>query len=254
MPNILIDGYNYYYEQNFKGDAQKPETIVFIHGAGGNHKLWYNQLMGLNEDFCIVVPDLPGHGKSEGKASSTIEGYTMFINKLLENTEKNNVYLAGHSMGGAIAMDFALKFPHKIKGLIVIGTAARLKVAHQILDTFKDGKHFFKLIKWFYRKNPSQILLDYAKKDMLSTDTKVWYADFTACNNFDITGNLTDINLPTLVIGAKEDMLTPLKLSKSLVDNLPQAVLEIINEAGHMMMLEKPDIVNKLISKFIKGE
>jgi len=252
MSHIVIDGYNYYYEQIFRGNKQKPETIVFIHGAGGNYKLWYYQSMVLSQDFCIMVPDLPGHGKSDGKPSRTIDGYSSFINNLLEYTVKEPVFLAGHSMGGAIAMDFALKYPQKIKGLVLIGTGSRLKVAPQILDTFRSGQHFFGLIKWFYR-NPPQKLLDYAREDMLSTDPRIWFADFSACNNCDITDRLADIKLPVLVIGAESDMLTPLKFSKLLVDNLPQAVLEVINEAGHMMMLEKPGIINEAISKFIKG-
>ncbi|WP_066635647.1 alpha/beta fold hydrolase [Desulfolucanica intricata] len=255
MPYVDIEGHNYYYSQNYQGNPKlNNQTIIFIHGAGGNHKFWYNQSKELSSEFLINVPDLPGHGKSEGTPINNIAGYSSFINKFIDSTAKAPVYLAGHSMGGAIAMDFALKYPQKLKKLILIGTGPRLRVMPQILETFSKGQHFLELVNWFYRKNPPQTLLDLAKKDVISTNPKVWFADFTACNNFDITDNLKNIKTNTLVIGAAEDMLTPLKYSKTLERELPRAKLEVIDGAGHMMMLEKPDQVNFAITNFIRGE
>ncbi|HAP32053.1 MAG TPA: alpha/beta hydrolase, partial [Firmicutes bacterium] len=88
---------------------------------------------------------------------------------------------------------------------------------------------------------------------ILQVPPEVWYADFTACNNFDILSDLLRINIPTLVLCGAEDRMTPLKYSRYLAENIAWAKLEIFDGAGHMLMLEKPDEVNMAVQNFLEG-
>jgi len=252
MPKVYINGKLYNYAAGIpKGDPDA--VIVFIHGAGGNHTHWLYQTSSLGNQFLCLAVDLPGHGLSEGQASDSIKEYADFVHDFIEHVAGGPVFLAGHSMGGAIAMEFGLCFPDKLSGLILIGTGARLRVAQPILETFGAGKHFLSFTDYAYGSGTPPELLQKAKQEMLETDPLVFYNDLTACNNFDIMERISDIRLPTLVLGASDDRLTPLKYSRYLAENIINSRLEIIEGSGHMMMLEKPSEVNSHIEQFVKS-
>jgi pimeloyl-ACP methyl ester carboxylesterase len=85
----------------------------------------------------------------------------------------------------------------------------------------------------------------------LKTSPEVLHGDYTACDAFDVMECLGEVRCPTLVIGGTADRLTPPKYSVYLRDHIPGAELVLVDAAGHMVMLEKPEIVNKAISTFI---
>lgn len=87
---------------------------------------------------------------------------------------------------------------------------------------------------------------------MENTDPLIYLNDLKSCDRFDIRDNLHRISKPTLIICGSEDSLTPVKYSRFLEENLPQSRLEIINGAGHMVMLEKPEAVNRAIINFFE--
>jgi pimeloyl-ACP methyl ester carboxylesterase len=87
---------------------------------------------------------------------------------------------------------------------------------------------------------------------MAAVPPEVFLADFTACDRFEMIGQLPLINLPVLVICGDEDRLTPPKYSSYLQQKLPRAELSVIEGAGHMVMVEKPGETNKAIGRFIQ--
>lgn len=250
MPSVVFNGTVYHYTVGIPQQDSK-HAIIFVHGAGGNHKYWIYQTSELGQKFLTFAVDLPGHGQSAGQPCSSIEDYCEFIYDFAERTVGTKFYLAGHSMGGAIAMQFALRYPDRLNGLILIGTGARLKVVPAILDTFAAGQQFPDLVHLAYGPNTSTDLISWAREEIDYTDPKIYYKDFTACNNFDIMEQLDDIKVPALVLGAAEDRLTPPKYSEYLAANINHTRLHIIKGAGHMMMLENPREVNRLIEQFI---
>ncbi|MFA7468789.1 MAG: alpha/beta hydrolase, partial [Desulfotomaculaceae bacterium] len=94
-------------------------------------------------------------------------------------------------------------------------------------------------------------LINLAREEMVQTNPDVYYNDFTACENFDVMVRVKEIKVPTLVIGASGDRLTPVKFSGYLAEQINNARMEIIEEAGHMMMLEKPEALNLHLQQFI---
>jgi len=250
LPKVIFNGYTYNYASQIP-DIQTKQAILFIHGAGGSHRRWAFQVKKLGHKYFTLAVDLPGHGESSGATSNKIEEYGNFISDFIDHVLGVKCYLAGHSMGGAIALDVALRFSEKLQGIILIGTGARLRVAPAILETFASGKVPPHMVDFAYGSTASKELLDMAREEMNNTDPSINYHDFTACNNFDVTQQLQSINLPALIIGGSEDKLTPLKYSEFLAANLTNSQITIIENAGHMMMLENPVAVSNIIDQFI---
>lgn len=224
MPYFELGSSKYYYYERLPNNADKlTSTIVFVHGAGGHGGEWVNQLYGIGSSCRVVAPDLPGHGKSGGKVCGCIEDYREFISRFIGMLGNDRFYLAGHSMGGAIVLDYALRQPKMLAGIILFSTSARFKAINAVLHLVKSVWENNELVK----------------------------EDFSICKDFDVANRLVDIQIPALVAVGTDDVLTPLKYSRRLVNGLPDAKLVEISGAGHMVMLDKPEIVNECIVEFV---
>jgi len=212
--------------------------ILFIHGAGGNADVWKSQWNFFKNKYSVVIPDLPCHYRSKGLQRKTIRDYSFFIMELLSFLDINQIIIVGHSMGGAIALDFALNFSDITSALILIGTGARLKVSHQIIDIIEKNYDMF--------CDYSESLRDVLKK----TNPTVTKGDFLACDVYDVMDKISNIKLPSLIICGREDFMTPLKYSIYLNEKINGSILKVVEGAGHSVMLEKPDEVNRYIEEF----
>jgi len=195
--------------------------------------------------------DLPGHGKSEGELLSTIKDMAEFIDDFIGALGLGRFVLAGHSMGGAIAQEFALQYPEKLGGLILIGTGAHLKVSREILDVLAAGQMPFKDVNHLYGSSTPDDKREEAVREMKALSPAVYSTDFEACNKFDRVLSVEKIKVPSLIIVGDEDVMTPVKYSQLLNSNLLNSQLRIIHGAGHMSMLEKPVEVTEVIENFI---
>jgi pimeloyl-ACP methyl ester carboxylesterase len=228
------------------------EQYVFIHGAGGSSSAWYFQ-KELENAMEIILLDLPGHGKSRGPAPDTIEGIREAVYETLCSLNIAQCFIAGHSMGGAAAMSLALAYPSLVKGLILIGTGARLRVAPEFLEGIqKDKEKTVRMIVEvaFGRKTPPA-LKESGVREMMKCDALTILSDYHACDRFDIMATAARISAPTLILCAQSDLLTPPKYSEYLNSQIKGSRIELIEGAGHLMMLEKPAEVNKLIREFV---
>jgi len=255
MPYCELDNVQYYYYERFPEKTDKADkTIVFIHGAGGNASYWLKQLIGIGRSFHVLAPDLPGHGKSGGAACDNIKDYREFIYKFAVKLVNGCFYLAGHSMGGAVTLEFSLSHPELLEGAILIATGARFSAIHAVLDMIKNGRHNHELVSFAYGQNTPPRLKELALREISATSPVVWFKDFSACKRFDVTPRLSEIQLPALILAGTEDLLTPLKYSRLLECGLPKARMSEIEGAGHMLMLEKPEIINKHIIDFVSSK
>ncbi|HSW36266.1 MAG TPA: alpha/beta hydrolase [Candidatus Limnocylindrales bacterium] len=248
MPYLEINGSSYYYA----GDAKKSGIpVVFCHGSGGRHQHWIYQLKGLTENINPLVVDLPGHGRSAGFPADNITSYRDWLNNFCKALNLNSFVLAGHSMGGAIALDYALQYPAGIAGLVLVGTGGRLKVMPSFLETLREGIVPDSLVDFLYGTNAPASLIEKGRQQVASTSASIFLADLTACNQFDIMDRLPCIHQPVLLICGSEDRLTPLKYTHTLNERLPRSEVVEITGAGHMVMLEAPEAVNQAIVRFI---
>jgi pimeloyl-ACP methyl ester carboxylesterase len=171
--------------------------------------------------------------------------------------ELETCVFAGHSMGGAIAQILALDHSEVVAGLILVGTGGRLRVHPDILAMSASSAGYAQAIEtiltWSYSKTADSRLVELAGERMAQVESHVVHADYLACDRFDILPRLSEITCPTLVICGSDDQLTPIKYSQHLVDHIPGASLVIIEDAGHMVMLEQPDVVTSAILNYLSN-
>lgn len=227
--------------------------MVFIHGAGGTHLHWPPHVRRIYGKRIHAV-DLPGHGRSNGIGGQSILEYAHEMVGFLDAVGLNSAIFIGHSMGGAIALTLALDFPKRVLGLGLVGSGARLRVAPQILESTSNATTFPLALELInnaeFGPSVNPRLKELAARQMASIRPSVLQGDFLACNEFDVMQRLGEIAVPTLILCGTEDQLTPLKYSEYLRDHIPSARLITIPGAGHMVMLEQPETVARILGEF----
>jgi len=248
MSKVTIGKDEIFYLQKGGG---KP-SLLFLHGAGGTHRHWGKQMQGLRGATLLAL-DLPGHGRSKEEGRQTIGGYADLVVEFIAALDLESPTVVGHSMGGAIALDLALRHGDQIGGLVLVGTGARLRVMPRLLEGLKGEfeSTVDLLCRYAFGPSASRKMIRLGREEMLAIGPEVLLGDFLACDGFDVMGRLDEVQLPTLVICGEEDQLTPLKYSRFLVDHIQGARLVTISEAGHMVMLEKPEETTEAIAGFL---
>jgi pimeloyl-ACP methyl ester carboxylesterase len=248
LPFINIDDKKVYYA----GDSQAEGIpVIFCHGSGGGHHHWLYQLKGLKGNINPLAVDLPGHGRSEGEPADDIAVYREWLHRFTDALGVGPFVAAGHSMGGAIALDYALHYPENTLGLILVGSGARLRVLPAFLETLQEGAVPAELADFLYCPDTPQELLQRGREEVASTAASIYHADLSACDKFDVTDKLPRISRQAMMICGSEDRLTPVKYSHYLAEKLPAGKVAVIEGAGHMVMIEKPEAVNQAIEAFI---
>jgi pimeloyl-ACP methyl ester carboxylesterase len=162
----------------------------------------------------------------------------------------------GHSMGSAISMTLALKYPKRVLGLGLVGSGARLRVASQILENAANPATFPVAVEivvdWSYSNRADSRLKELAARRMAETRPTVFHADFLACNAFDVMDKLGRIRVPTFIVCGAEDRLTPVRYAEYLRDKIDGAQLSVLERAGHMVMLERPAATAAVLENFLQ--
>ncbi len=232
--------------------ARGKDSLVFIHGAGGSRSSWRLQEDYFRRAFNVIITELPGHGTAQGAGAQEIKGYALWIKGALDELKLSSPFVIGHSMGGAIAMELAMRFPALPKGLVLASTGARLRTLPAILDGIKQAfPETVELIceRSFAQDAPAEMKQAKAA-ELMKNSPDVLHGDFSACDRFDIMEQVQTINKPTLVICGDQDALAPIKYSRFLADKIAGARLEIIKGAGHMVMVERAEEFNKKLEAF----
>jgi pimeloyl-ACP methyl ester carboxylesterase len=253
MPIVRIGGKQIHYWAGRKSFIEGREFILFIHGAGGGEYTWSYQKSFFEKEFNPIIIELPGHGESDGEGEEEIVTYAEHVYAFLQAIGVRNVFLVGHSMGGAIVQTLALTHPEVIRGIVLVGTGARLKVLPMILNGIKTNfeETVPKIVQFAYsRKTPSE-LIERGVNQMLQCRPEVLYGDFAACNRFDVMKDVEKIHLPALILCGEDDELTPIKYSQFLHSRIGGSKLEVLPNAGHMVMMESPLVFNEKIREFI---
>jgi pimeloyl-ACP methyl ester carboxylesterase len=229
--------------------------LVFIHGAGGTTKVWNFQQGQLSGLFEVILIDLPGHGTSPGDGCGTIEEYGHVVSEATDQLGLEKFFVIGHSMGGAIAMHLALERPSSLAGLVLIGTGARLKVFPAILEGILKDKETTcrQIIDYAFSPMAPAAMKEAAYQEYVKSHAEVVHRDFTACDRFDIRESAHSINIPTLIMCGAHDTLTPPKYAEYLHERIAGSSLRLIEDASHMVMLEKPREVSEAIAEFVSA-
>jgi pimeloyl-ACP methyl ester carboxylesterase len=157
-------------------------------------------------------------------------------------------------MGGAIAQTLALRAQERISALVLVATGARLRVTRVILDAIQEDfeKATEVITRYAWSPGSAPSLTELGRETLRQTGRDVLLGDFLACDRFDVMGGLAEIKVPTLVLTGTADRLTPVKYARYLAEHIPDARLVTVAEAGHMVMLERPEQVAAEIRQLLR--
>jgi pimeloyl-ACP methyl ester carboxylesterase len=256
MPEVTVKGTKVHYLERKSRTSGPDMKVVLIHGSGGNAGLWLKVMEGLADGYDSLAVDLPGHGESLGQGMKSIPEYREFLKDFLGVLGTEKIILGGHSLGGGIAQDFALRYPERLRAILLIGTGARLRVLPEALERLRqmaEGKIEPRFEPWGFAQGVSREVLAEAEQEWTRTSPRVRYQDMVACDQFDVMNEVEKICLPTLLACGREDYLTPIKYSEYLKGKIPGSKMEIVEGAGHMVMLEAAEGLSKVILSFLRS-
>jgi pimeloyl-ACP methyl ester carboxylesterase len=232
--------------------AGRP-NVLLVHGSGGSSLSWSMQLNSLNLDLNLLAVDLPGHGDTPELPIKRVEDYTAWLKEFIESAQIAPCVAVGHSLGGAIVQRLTLDHPALVKGIVLVGTGARLRVSPQILEGIHQDfdKTISFIVSSCYTKDAPEELIREALALARRTTPHRLHTDFMACHQFDIMDELEQIRLPALIIVGREDIMTPVKYSEYLNRKIAGSRMVILDNAGHAVMHQAPEPFNRALKDFV---
>jgi len=252
---VLVSGQDAVYRHL---DGERP-TLVLVHGAGGNHASWDDLTVHLGGQETII-PSFPGRCGSGGRPLATVEHMAAWLRKLLCAVGARRVVVAGHSLGGAVALEYALQErgeggTPELAGLVLVSTGARLRVRDEILRAVAEAAELdlpAELSLDAFEKDPDPAVVRQVELTRDRTGARPTLVDWEAANRFDRMRDVGRVGCPTLVVCGSEDRLTPEKYARYLAENIPGAKLEMIYGGSHMCPVERPAEVARRLRPFLE--
>lgn len=260
-----------------KGSGE--ETIIFIHGLGSYSPAWKKNVEALSSDFRCIAIDLPGYGKSSKLPhSGSMTFYAQTVSQLMEKLNITQAYIAGHSMGGQIAMVMALYHPDKVKGLILAAPAGFESFTKGQKQWFRNVMTLDLVMKTSVDDIQNNLYYNFYKMpadaafmihDRISMRTAVDFEAYCYAVVQSVGGMVDEpvlpflekINKPTLIIFGENDNLIPNRflnpgftadVAKQGHKRIPNSKLVMLPKTGHFLQFENPNGFNTAVKEFIK--
>jgi pimeloyl-ACP methyl ester carboxylesterase len=269
------------------GGVRGKQTLLFIHGWNSNSMQWYYQKKHFGKDYHLVLMDHPGLGKSKRPSNRdySLENLASHLDAVIEHTQAKDPVLWGHSMGGMTILTYCKVYKSKlsgIKGIILEHTTftnpTRTSILSGLLTTIQNPilkpicwlmiilSPILWISRWMSYLNGSMLImtrfLTFAgtqtgkQLDMTSLLSAMAPPAVTARGvlgmfNYDATPVLSQITVPTLIVGANHDRLTKLEASELMNASIPGSNLTVLAPAGHMGFVERHQEVNEAASTFL---
>lgn len=274
MPNsnkLIVHYYHYGVDELAYFDTGKSQlpTLLLIHGFGEDHCIWEAQIQYLSAFYRIIAPNLPGvHCKPltiHHSHQPQINLYVEVLHELMHHLHIEQYYVMGHSMGGYIGLAFADYYTNHVMGLGLIHSttyadsdakkASRMKVA-EFLEEHGTLKYLETatanlFANPFKEQHPDKIQTVIDSASDISKETMMQFV-FAMRNRRAHTHLLTQKRIPIWMIVGKEDIAVPFEDSQAQIELLPTKNVLILEQVGHMGMIEATDKVNQAMHQFIQ--
>lgn len=262
MPSLKIENIELYYQIVGKGNP-----LLLIAGLGSDSQSWIPILPELSKHFNVITPDNRGVGRTKSNNTDiSIQQIADDCIALVKYLEFTSINLLGHSMGGFVALDIAIRYPEFVSKLILASTSSVNSERNNAL--FNDWVSFLEsgmnLKLWFRNIFYWLFTNDFFKNKKLLNEA-IQYAieypyiqnknDFknqvNAISKFNCQNKISEINSKTMVINGKEDILFSPEESKKFLQMIKEAKFSIIENAAHSIFIENPKGFTDCILKFL---
>lgn len=243
-------------------DPAKP-VLVLVHGAGNDHTVWSLQARWFaHHGHAVLVPDLPGHGRSEGPALTSVDDLAAWLLRLLDVAGAGRAVLAGHSMGALVALAAAAAAPDRTAGLVLVGPSDRMRVHPDLLAAAaaNDPVAFALITDWGFARaaqrgggqTPGMWMTGGGRALLAACPPDVLGVDLAACDAWEgAPAAAAAVACPTLFVLGAQDRMTPVGASKAIRAAIAGARTEILPATGHMIMAERPNETIDAMARFL---
>jgi pimeloyl-ACP methyl ester carboxylesterase len=237
-------------------------AVVLLHGIGGNGSLWRPNMPG---GVRSLAWDMPGYGRSAPLRGEM--AFAALADALREGLDAAGVAradLVGHSMGGMVALEYALAFPNRVRSLVLVATSAAfgssdpafreefLRARQAPLDAgLGMAAVAEQLVPGMLGEDPDPEAAPAAAAAMREVPEAAYRAALACLTGFDRRADLPRIAAPTLVIAGGADRVAPPRGMKRMADAIPDAGFCVIEGAGHLLPLERPAAFNDQLQQFL---
>jgi 3-oxoadipate enol-lactonase len=260
---VEVNGVRLAYDRHDDGAA--GPVVVFLHAFPLNRAMWEPQLEDLGGVYDVIMPDLRGFGASDvTEGVLSMDGFADDLHAFVESLELAPITLVGISMGGYVALSYAKKYPDELRALVLVDTRSSADG-----EDARAGR--YEMIEEVAANGPAAIaeqMLPKLLSERATTDNPTLVVDVrrmietTAAGSIagalagmaereDSTAVLPTISVPTLVIVGENDVVTPPEAAREMASAIPSARLEVLEGAGHLSNLERPDAFNAVLREFL---
>lgn len=258
------------------GERGESRPIVFVHGLGGQWQNWLENIPRFARQRQVVAVDLPGFGLSDmPRERISIELYGRVVAELFELLDLAPAVLVGNSMGGFVSAEVASRHPEVVERLMLLASAgvSQMDVAKRpvmaaakaagILATSNLAqmraaamrpalRHVFLSL---VARHPSRLAADVTFEGLMKGTNKPGFEDaLRACLEYDFRERLPQIGCPVLVVWGEKDMIIPVRDADKFVELIEGARKLILEDTGHVPMLERPRAFNDCLEEFLAHE
>ncbi len=252
--SVVVDGFSWPY---LEGGPSDGEVVVMVHGFGGDKNNWPLYARHFTRRYRVIAPDLPGFGENVRDPDWNYGGpaQTERLHAFLTELGLDNIHLAGNSMGGFIALSYALAHPDRLKSLTLIDNAGVTSTNKSELElAIDEGKNplvatslddYDRLMDFIMHKRiPSpkfmmKAMLDVQIRNHDLLDVIFWQIIDEALKD-SLTERLGEVSMPTLVIWGRHDRLIDVSCVEVMAAAIPDCTVVILEDAGHIPMIECP--------------
>jgi pimeloyl-ACP methyl ester carboxylesterase len=265
LHHILKNLLNYY---SYPHTTSK-EWVTFVHGAGGSSSIWFKQVRDFKKHFNVLILDLRGHGNSRPKLKDTFktkytfDSITSDIVEVIDSLKIEKSHFIGISLGTILIRNLAEKRPELVKSMIMGGAIIKMNFRSQVLmkvgNIFKSVVPYMLLYRLFAfiimpKKNhkKSRLLFVNEAKKLYQKEFLRWFKLTSEINPLLRFFRTKDINIPTLyVMGAEDHLFLP--SIKNIVSKHITSSLFVIDNCGHVVNVEQPEVFNNQTIGFINS-
>jgi pimeloyl-ACP methyl ester carboxylesterase len=251
---IKVDGRDVHYYT-----AGQGEPVIVVHGGGGDARTWWDNIIELSEKYTVYAPDLPGYGGSQPlEGNYYIPELSLFIGGFAANLGLERFYLVGHSLGGGVALDYALKFPHRIKKLVLVSSLClgreiafwvRLFSIPALLRSIGALTiSVLKGIKWLAeRMNPAEFIMPLSPAAVTVGGNITTFKQQAVV----LEDRLAEVSVPTLLVWGSRDTIVPVRHAYQAAKVIPDCRVKVFKNRGHNVHRDELKEFSSTLSGFM---
>lgn len=238
------------------------DAVLFLHGLGSRGQDWQPQIDALKDTHRIITIDFPGHGKSApARDVLTMKDLAAMVNAVLDELKLSKVHVIGLSLGGMVAFQLAVDYPHLLHSMVIVNSAPgpgdrakklqkQLRVRKWILRLVGFGFLAKKIAEDLFPQPSQQVLRQQFMESIALVDKPTYLQIVNAIAEFNLDEDIRGCEIPALVLTADQDY-TSVGFKQNYVDRMNNARLVVVPNSRHASPLDSPDFCNREIKQFL---